>query len=296
MSGFSYTPYDGTATPFTIGLRQLEPERWFEPDENLVAQLAEKRLLIARDRQAVYQAQENTRAAQAELLELMLDYLPARYPDLCQRDRDKVSILPADTAYRISAYADDPLLLCGQLVQDDLALIEVTEEGPVLAAASLCFPSSWRLADKIGRHLDQVHGPVPGYQVDMAGKVNRMIERLPPDRIIWRLNWSLDEGPALHRPEPHSHDRWLKAGGDPMDHVFIRVERQTLRRLPETGYILFTIRIYSDALGRLKDHPEAPEMARALRGQLAMMTGPQLAYKGLEEAAPAILAALAAIG
>ncbi len=29
---FRHTPYDGSATPFTIGLKPIDPARWLEPD------------------------------------------------------------------------------------------------------------------------------------------------------------------------------------------------------------------------------------------------------------------------
>ena len=225
----------------------------------------------------------------------MLDYLPKHHPDLYQRNNDEIKIRPIGQSYRISDYEEQPLLLAGKLVQDDLCLIRVGEDGPVLVAANLCFPSSWALADKIGKHLDAVHAPVPGYQADLASKVNRMMAMLPDDRIIWRMNWSLDEGPDLHRPVPHAHDQWLAAKGDPMAHIFIRVERQTFRRLPKTGDILFTIRIYTDALTSLQNHTQAPQLATSLAQQLRAFTQEEVVYKGLASAKPTILAALSRI-
>jgi hypothetical protein len=294
MSAFTYTPYDGSTTPFTIGLQQLDPTRWFEPDDRLARDLQLKQQLIAEKQSDVFQALPDTEEAQAELLALMLEYLPAQYPSLYQSEKNKVHIPSAEITLDLEGEAP-PLLVAGQLVQDDLCLVRVTDEGPVLVAASLCFPSSWSLHDKIGRHLDTVHDPVPGYRHEMADKVNRMMAHLPADRIIWRMNWSLDEGPELHRPYPHSHDNWLEAGGDPLEHVYVRVERQTLRRLPQTGDILFTIRIYSDPLAHLKTHPEVQRLAQHLSQQIAQLSKEELAYKGLSRAAPAIRAALETI-
>ncbi len=41
-----HTPYDGSSKPFTIGLVQLEPERWIEPDDALDYYLQEKARLL----------------------------------------------------------------------------------------------------------------------------------------------------------------------------------------------------------------------------------------------------------
>ncbi|MGK2947867.1 MAG: heme-dependent oxidative N-demethylase subunit alpha family protein, partial [Acidimicrobiales bacterium] len=56
--------------------------------------------------------------------------------------------------------AGHPLDAAGRLVQEDLCLLVLRDGAPHLDAASLCFPSYWRLADKLGRPLAEVHGPV----------------------------------------------------------------------------------------------------------------------------------------
>jgi hypothetical protein len=42
-----HTRYDGSSKPFTIGLAQLDPDRWIEPDEQLQHYLSEKKCLLA---------------------------------------------------------------------------------------------------------------------------------------------------------------------------------------------------------------------------------------------------------
>jgi hypothetical protein len=64
-------------------------------------------------------------------------------------------------------------------------------------------------------------------------------------------------------------------------HAFIRVERQTLRKLPASGDILFTIRIYLDPLSVLAKSPDRKALAAAFAGQLAALDVDQLDYKGL---------------
>ena len=85
-------------------------------------------------------------------------------------------------------------------------------------------------------------------------------------------------------------------GGDSSDAIvpsaFIRVERQTLRRLPNSGDILFTIRIYVDPLAALARHPEGRSLARSLRDQLVALDEPQAAYKALLAHRGRIVAAL----
>lgn len=81
--------------------------------------------------------------------------------------------------------------------------------------------------------------------------------------------------------------------GSRADPVFLRVERQTLRKLPQTGAIAFTIRIALHGLDSLERHHEAGRIAAALREQIAALTPEQLDYKGLTREKDRVLARLA---
>ncbi len=62
----------------------------------------------------------------------------------------------------------------------------------------------------------------------------------------------------------------------------MRVERQTLRKMPGSGDILFTIRIYLDPLKAILSQPDAARLSAALAQQLEAMTPLQIGYKGLQ--------------
>ncbi|NHK28298.1 DUF3445 domain-containing protein [Parvularcula flava] len=296
MTAFRHTPYDGTALPFTMGLAPCAEEDWIEQDDHMTDHLLQKDRLLTQRPAAVYRTTDGMHTAESELLDLLRKHLPHTFPHLYESDGDIITIKPMGVTYTVADFADAPLALAGRLVQEDFCLIRPRDDGThELAAACLGFPSSWRLADKIGKPLEAVHGPVPDYKGDLAPRVNRLFTRLPDNQILWRMNWSLDEGNALHRPQPHSHDAWLDTGGDPLDHLSIRTERQTVRRLPQTGLIVFTIKIGLDPLGALAHHRNAAALAQGMHDQLNAMTEAQAAYKGLARARPVILKRLADI-
>ena len=164
--------------------------------------------------------------------------------------------------------SSDPLQLAGLLVQEDLCLIQNGEAGPVFTAASLCFPSRWRLLEKIGKPLAAVHGPVPLYADRLAGPVDRFMRNLKPNHIVSRLNWSLLDDPALFQPggkwraEACTDITAENAGS----RIFLRVERQTVRRLPLTEAVLFGVRVHVYPLDRVIDRPDrAATLANAVR-------------------------------
>jgi dimethylamine monooxygenase subunit A len=294
------TPYDGSSRPFEIGLKQLDPADWIEIDDRLVEYLDRKERLIAGERATVFAAEPGTYDAQAEVLDLLAEHLLGRFPDLYRRDGASIHLLSAGR--KIDTRGDpDPLLTASRLVQEDLVLMRRGEDGWRLAAAGLCFPSSWSLAEKFGRPLDAIHAPVPGFQAGTrpAALIARMFDALSPGRPVWRANWSLQADDELHKPLAEAGrieragqavSRFVEGGA-----LFIRVERQTLRKLPASGDILFTIRIHVDPLERLHGHPEAAAIAASFAAQLRSLDAAQLAYKGLAADRDLLVARLMAV-
>ncbi|HUG62801.1 MAG TPA: DUF3445 domain-containing protein, partial [Methylomirabilota bacterium] len=183
---------------------------------------------------------------------------------------------------------EPPLLTAARLVQEDLVLMRRGESGWRIAAAALCFPSSWSLGQKFGQALDAIHKDVPGYDA-MAARMNRIFDNLHVDAPAWRLNWSIYPDGDLHHPETKQLARdWFE---NPDADVFVRVERQTLRRLAG-GDILFTIKVLVDPISAFSAHPDGPRLASSLRTQLLGLDPDQLAYKALTHHRDALAARL----
>jgi hypothetical protein len=283
MPSFAHTPYDGSHKPFSIGLAPLDLKDWIEPDDRLARDLAEKEALIAERRAAVFGAEPGTEAAQAEVLALLAGYLPERFPDLWRRRGETIEVVAAGRALGLSPADPAPLLTAARLVQEDLVLMRRGESGWRLVAAALCFPSSWSLAEKFGRDLDAIHATVPGYADRLGTRMARIFDNLRVELPVWRVNWSIYPDAELHHPEPKERPRaWFGAVEDMLPSTFVRVERQTLRRLPGSGDILFTIRVHVDPIAQFRAHPEGARLAAGLREQLLGLDAAELRYKGLE--------------
>ncbi len=150
---------------------------------------------------------------------------------------------------------DGALPEAARACHEDMCLLTKAQGEEVyrLIGAAVAWPSDWRPADKIGLPLRALHAPIQGYEDHLATGVDRFMETLRPGAIYGRCNWFI---------APTGQRRWLAEGepGSQFAHVtgdnagetlFVRSERQTLRRLPETGAILFTIGIYVAPLGSL---------------------------------------------
>lgn len=286
----THTPYDGSSKLFTIGVKPLDPAGWIEIDDHLLPYLAEKRRLYAEIPERVFVEEAGTREAQQEVLDLLGSYLLEKFPDIYRQGDTGIEVVAAPDRPAIpSGLEDAPLVAASLLVQEDLILMRRDESGWRLVAGSLCFPSSWVLVEKFGRPLQDIHAPVPGFGPGTrpAELISRMFDGLQ-GQAVERYNWSIQSGDALYHPlsDLQRIDRATNRpsrfpGGDIDAHAFIRVERQTLRKLPLSRDILFTIRIHLDPLAVLARHPDRATLAASFADQLEALDLAQLDYKGM---------------
>jgi len=299
----AHTPYDGSAKPFTIGLKPLDLRNWIEVDDHIDAYLAEKDRLYATLPEKVFVEELDTRGAQQEVLELLSAHLQARLPGTYRRRDDRCLIGKGPREVSIASELP-PLRIASLLVQEDLVIMRKAGDGWRLAAAALCFPASWSLQEKFGKPLQDIHEPVPGFGrgTRTAEIITRIFDNLAVDQPVERQNWSLQAGGDLYKPlsglarierattlPARFPDADVAAGS------FIRVERQTLRKLAVSGDVLFTIRTYLDPLGVLRCHPDRTRLAASLASQLSALDEAQLDYKGLTADRDRLVEALNAI-
>ncbi|MXO90048.1 heme-dependent oxidative N-demethylase family protein [Pontixanthobacter aquaemixtae] len=122
-----------------------------------------------------------------------------------------------------------------------------------LAGAAVAYPTDWHPKDKMGLPLAAMHAPIQGYQEQLASGVDYFMAKLRPGKIFGRCNWFIAPTPELRwiadaPPEIAFGKVTAQNAGETL---YVRSERQTLRRLPETGAILFTIGVYVAPLGAL---------------------------------------------
>jgi hypothetical protein len=256
-----------------MGLRAVEPGHWLWPDARRAVETAERRRLIAERRDEVIAMPAGTEAACRELLQAVIDDL---------------------ATYHGEPWADgsgepDPLGRLGGLVQEDFCLLEAGPSGPYrLVAGVLCFPLHWRLSEKLGLELRAVHGPVPHFAERLADSADRFFTSLAPERPVWRANWTLTEKPDLHQPGAREPVPGLSSD-NVGERLWLRVERQTLRRLPASRVVVFGIRSLVRPLGEVA---REPGVAAAMAARLREMTPEMARYKGLPPLRGALLAGL----
>ncbi len=187
----------------------------------------------------------------------------------------------------LSSTGINALVDASLLVADDLAVLQPVKsqdgsEQLLLNAAVVCCPSRWMLSEKMGHNMLASHEPVAKYADHVGAAVDTYFQRLTVEKPVWRSNWIIQDHPALFQPQIPSGPL-VKTP----DELWIRMERQTLRRLPKTGGILFTIRGYQqplpDYLSRSK------QIAQDTRTLVERLPDDVAQYKSVLKYRPAIM-------
>lgn len=257
-----------------MGVATIPEAEWFERDADYAVQMAEKERLLRENRGAVFQALPDAAPAAAEVLAAVARWTVAFGGDGFASTPDAVR---CPDGRRVTLACTHPLDAASRLVQEDLCLLLPDVSGTLaLAGASLCFPSRWVLAEKLGRPMLGIHAPVPGLNAKLGATIDRFLTGLKAGAIVSRANWSLTTDPLLFQPRalPHAPITAAEAG----ENVYYRVERQTLRRLPETGAVLFGIRIHQHPLAAFRHDRE---QGRALADAVATLDPSLTAYKSM---------------
>jgi len=219
------------------GVRPLDGH-WLISDDAGAAQLALRDRLVAERPDEVLAMLPGSDAALTELRKLV-----AKEASSLQGYRSETGELIRPDGVKLDNELPDILFL-GRACQEDFCLLEKQGDQHVLSAAAICFPANWKLAEKLGRPLTDIHAPVSAYDENVARRVQRLFDGLQAGKPIWRANGLYYHDPALHQPHK------TQAGGAP---GFFRSERQVLLRLPATQAIVFSIHTVVLDLSRMSD-------------------------------------------
>lgn len=258
-----YEPYlDGPPGEFRwrLGLRPLDLSDWLQFDHHAPSELAAKADLLTRFPETVFVIDP-----EADVTEASIEVNAAI-----------AAVVPTD--YLISDPALHPLDAAGRMVQEDLVLMVERDGELVCGGGSVCFPNRWHLPNKVGRSMREIHQPVPGLNDQLGEAIDRSLARLTPERAFWRLGWTVIDTDDLYQAVDGTAAPVPSRPASGADY-WLRVERETLRRFPQTGAVLFTIRTYLSPVRSI------PATSRSrLAAVLDSMNPEILEYKALADA------------
>ena len=291
----THLPFKPGDFKMSLDLDRIDEEDWFETDPSYDTkhQLQEKTKLFAERRSEVFQSTEEANHASSEIFDCVVRYLLSHAPDLYTRGIAS-GLLPPGGVENWQDYVNlggegHPLEVASRLVTEDLLLMFPGDQSSStyeefawrLKAGSLAFPAGWSLIEMIQRGTIGIHERVPGYDTSLGDQVDRLFYSLKPERLVSRLNWSLTRYPDLFRLHgKFEQDKSPEITASNVgSKIWLRVERQTFRKLPSSGAVVFGIRTH---MHRLEDVITESDVAEDLSGAIKALPEDLLRYKSMQ--------------
>jgi hypothetical protein len=227
--------------------------------------MREKRERLAAFTQQYYRTLPSSLPAQHELHERVTAHLLDDHPKRFTRVNSAIKSLDTGIEYDLGDRAE-PLLQLSNMIEEDFMLIEEVDGHPRITAASNVYSTSGRLVASVGRAIDWAHALVPGLTEALGRRIDRVISSIHAANPCERFNWQITPMPSIFFPrdDPHAanaaamhgiHEKLRSTPERAGDLLWMRVERQTLSRLPETRAVAFSLHTYSDSLSAIRSDP-----------------------------------------
>lgn len=270
-----HRPFRTARAIFEIGLKPMPLETWLETGPDHGAFMKAKRARLRGLPPLFYGALPSSRPAQTELLALAIGHLLKDHGGNFTREQGHLHDHIDGSVHELSA--DEPLEILGRVLEEDFILIEKVDGADIISAASNAYTTSGRIVSSVGRSMRFAHEFVPGLNDQLGARIDRVLANVQTTAPVVRFNWVLTSIADRLFPEG-SHDANVE-GSERLvavleanyrlvpDRLWVRVERQTFVRLPETGALAFGIHTYSHPLSSLGDDRESLSALYRLIGE-----------------------------
>lgn len=215
------TSYMNGPPKFEVGLKPIDIDDWLKNDDQ-THWIKDKANLLDNFRDDVYAAFDDSYEIQNELADLIGQHLQKEI-----------------------AKDEPPLITASRHVSDDLIIMDKRDGEWKLIATTLCAPTFFDAKYALGKSLALLHGPIPTGAFDLTGRIARIFDNLAQDKVLERFNWTIQWSNERYTPNGGKLREMAMAAdlGEAKKMLFERVERQTIRLLPKSGALVFTIRI-----------------------------------------------------
>lgn len=247
-----------------IALHRMEPDWWLELESTYADRISQRQELFRKHGKTVLQALPGSELATRELMEMCLQFVCARYPQHFSLDVDTMTFHNGILGTTANLKIEEPLhVLLNHIPEDFACMIRDPETGIYsFRAGIICSSLGWNVGSKIGLKLHEIHAPIPDYREKMQRSMDRYFAKMPTDKPIQRGSWGLEIDEPLFMPPGDPHEV-LREAQDPthtIDRCNLRVDWQTLRRLPLSGSIVFNFKALFTPVTEFRDEPYIPSL------------------------------------
>ncbi|PLN78030.1 hypothetical protein BDW42DRAFT_202315 [Aspergillus taichungensis] len=254
----------------TMSLTKLEPDWWIELENTYKSRIAQRNALYAKYGTAVVGYLPGSELACKELMEMVLQFVCARYPKYFSLVDNMVfhnRILGTEQDVR----SRHPLEILIQNIPEDFAIMMRDEKTGFyfLRAGVICSALGWNIGTKIGLQLHEIHAPIPDYREKMQFSMDRFFTKMPTEKPIQRGSWGLEINQPLYMPpgDPHEAIRHTQDPNLRLEDCHLRVDWQTLRRLPLSAGVVFNFKAVFTPVSEFRDEPGIPALLATILKQ-----------------------------
>ena len=277
--------------PHVPGAAGTAYEHLIDVDEHYVSEMRDRALVLQQD-PLRYQALPHMMTAQWDTLELLMEQQARGYPELFtltkngERWRWINRPLGIDDAFIFGDRASlpfEPLEYISRQAQGDFCIVDQRGGNLWMDAGMVTTQADWSLDFDIGMNFMEWHAPVPlAHESGVFDRALKFLLNLQQGKPVRRLNWTMTINPRLDT-SPETYPQWGpdRASVTPYnvgEKVHLRVEMQSLWRLPRSNAILFVIRCY---LINMNELVTVPKWARRFPRVLRTLPNEIADYKGL---------------
>jgi hypothetical protein len=242
----------------------METDWWLEVDNLYVSRVKERQELFRKYGSKVLDFLPGSELVCKELMEMSLQFYCARYPAYFSISSDKSTfhnkLLQTDTDIK----SIHPLHVLLNNVPEDFAIVLRNDKDGMyyFRAGVVCSSLGWNVGTKIGMQLQEIHKPIPDYKEKMSFSMDRYFSKMPTNAPIQRGSWGLEVGTPLFMPpgDPHEKLRDIQKADLTIEDCNLRVDWQTLRRLPLSGGVVFNFTALFTPVKEFRDEPYIPAL------------------------------------
>ncbi|ODQ78000.1 hypothetical protein BABINDRAFT_163049 [Babjeviella inositovora NRRL Y-12698] len=254
----------------TMSIYKLPINHWLDMDKYYWHYIEEKKRILHQYGDENISWLPESHDACVELMETVRTHMLKRYPLLFESSDGGVTMLNKLTGEHIDMsepLQHHPLVYVSKMAKEDFYIVQQRDDGKhYLVAACVAFPGgSFGIKGILGTHLDHIHELVPFYETKLKPSMERWFGKMEPADLVERGSWYITWDHKLFRNNIYALKEGKKVhSGIPPTEFNVRVDRQTLRRLPRTRAIVFTAHPLFYSIEEMKDEPMVPSLLRKI--------------------------------
>jgi hypothetical protein len=254
----------------TMSIFKLDVNHWLDMDKYYYDYIKEKERVIHTYGPDNFDWLPGSEEACRELMDTVKEHMMTRYPLLFTTNDNGEHVkneLTGEILDFSEPLKDHPLVYVSKMAKEDFYIVLKGDDGiHRLMAAAVPFPGgSFGIRYKLGKTLDVIHTEVPYYKEKLKPSMEKWFARMKPADLVERASWYISWDHKLLLNNVYALKEGDKVESDVLPTEFnVRVERQTLRRLPKSRAIIFTNHPVFYQIEEMKDEPLVPSLIRKI--------------------------------